>query len=102
MSRDELLLYYERELRFIRKLATGFAEKYPEVARKYLQGMGGGQFLFRMGDPDTGVFTTPRAFKLFQDGKPRVRLLQPFDRPEATDEGKPTDEGKEGDRKSVV
>ena len=32
MTRDELLLYYERELRFIRKLATGFAEKYPEIA----------------------------------------------------------------------
>lgn len=36
MSRDELLLYYERELRFIRKLATGFAEKYPEVAGRLL------------------------------------------------------------------
>ncbi|MGH7336574.1 MAG: type VI secretion system baseplate subunit TssF, partial [Myxococcota bacterium] len=36
MTRDELLLYYERELRFIRKLATGFAEKYPEVAGRLL------------------------------------------------------------------
>jgi type VI secretion system protein ImpG len=36
MSRDELLLYYERELRFIRKLATGFAEKYPEVAGRLM------------------------------------------------------------------
>ncbi|MDH3213243.1 MAG: type VI secretion system baseplate subunit TssF [Myxococcales bacterium] len=30
--RDDLLLYYERELRFIRKMAADFAEKYPEVA----------------------------------------------------------------------
>src|SRR5262249_54414712 len=36
MTRDDLLLYYERELRFIRKLATGFAEKYPEVAGRLL------------------------------------------------------------------
>jgi type VI secretion system protein ImpG len=34
--RDELLLYYERELRFIRKMAMGFAEKYPEVASRLL------------------------------------------------------------------
>jgi type VI secretion system protein ImpG len=34
--RDELLLYYERELRFIRKLAMGFAEKYPEIASRLL------------------------------------------------------------------
>ena len=33
MTRDELLLYYERELRFIRKLATGFAEKYAMFER---------------------------------------------------------------------
>jgi type VI secretion system protein ImpG len=30
--RDDLLLYYERELRFIRKMAASFAEKYPDVA----------------------------------------------------------------------
>lgn len=34
MMRDELLLYYERELRFIRKMAMGFAEKYPEIASR--------------------------------------------------------------------
>jgi type VI secretion system protein ImpG len=34
MRRDELLLYYERELRFIRKLASQFAEKYPQVASR--------------------------------------------------------------------
>jgi len=34
MRRDRLLVYYERELRFIRKLATGFASKYPEVASR--------------------------------------------------------------------
>ncbi len=34
MRRDELLLYYERELRFIRKLASEFAAKYPEVASR--------------------------------------------------------------------
>ena len=32
--REELLLYYERELRFIRKLASSFADKYPEVASR--------------------------------------------------------------------
>ena len=36
MNRDELLLYYERELRFIRKLAGTFAEKYPDVAGRLL------------------------------------------------------------------
>lgn len=36
MIRDDLLLYYERELRFIRKTAAGFAEKYPEVAGRLL------------------------------------------------------------------
>jgi type VI secretion system protein ImpG len=34
MRRDELLVYYERELRFIRKLAGEFAEKYPQVASR--------------------------------------------------------------------
>jgi type VI secretion system protein ImpG len=34
MRRDELLLYYERELRFIRKLASSFAEKYPQIASR--------------------------------------------------------------------
>src|SRR6202163_2501593 len=30
--RDELLLYYERELDYLRKSAAQFAEKYPKVA----------------------------------------------------------------------
>ena len=34
--RDELLHYYERELRFIRRTAVEFAEKYPEVAGRLL------------------------------------------------------------------
>ena len=34
MRRDQLLVYYERELRFIRKLASEFAEKYPEIASR--------------------------------------------------------------------
>ncbi len=36
MKRDDLLLHYERELRFIRKMAASFAEKYPEVAGRLL------------------------------------------------------------------
>ena len=36
MIRDDLLLYYERELRFIRRMAGRFAEKYPEVAGRLL------------------------------------------------------------------
>ncbi len=34
--RDELLPYYERELRYIRRLAAGFAERYPAVAGQLL------------------------------------------------------------------
>lgn len=34
--RDELLPYYERELRFIRQMAAEFADKYPKVARRLL------------------------------------------------------------------
>jgi type VI secretion system protein ImpG len=34
--RDELLPYYERELRYIRRLAAGFAERYPAVASQLL------------------------------------------------------------------
>jgi type VI secretion system protein ImpG len=34
--RDELLPYYERELRYIRRLASGFAERYPGVAGQLL------------------------------------------------------------------
>jgi type VI secretion system protein ImpG len=34
--RDELLLYYDRELRFIRKSAMAFAEKYPDMAGRLL------------------------------------------------------------------
>jgi type VI secretion system protein ImpG len=36
VTRDELLYYYERELAFIRRSASGFAEKYPEVAGRLL------------------------------------------------------------------
>jgi len=32
--RDELLLYYERELDYLRKSAANFAEKYPKVASR--------------------------------------------------------------------
>ncbi len=34
--RDELLLYYERELNFVRQLGAEFAEKYPKVAGRLL------------------------------------------------------------------
>ncbi len=36
MKRDQLLLYYERELQFIRSLAGEFAQKYPEIAGRLL------------------------------------------------------------------
>jgi len=36
MKRDDLLVYYERELRFIRRMAAEFGEKYPEVAARLL------------------------------------------------------------------
>ena len=36
--RDELLTYYERELRFIRRLAGDFAERYPAVAQQLVLG----------------------------------------------------------------
>jgi type VI secretion system protein ImpG len=32
--RDELLLYYERELTYIRQLAANFAERYPKIASR--------------------------------------------------------------------
>jgi len=32
--RDDLLTYYERELTFVRRMAEGFAEKYPKIARR--------------------------------------------------------------------
>ena len=32
--RDDLLLYYERELDYLRKSAVQFAEKYPKVASR--------------------------------------------------------------------
>src|ERR1700704_2344637 len=32
--RDDLLLYYERELDYLRKSAANFAEKYPKVASR--------------------------------------------------------------------
>src|SRR6202140_3066628 len=34
--RDDLLLYYERELDYLRKSAAQFAEKYPKVASRLL------------------------------------------------------------------
>jgi type VI secretion system protein ImpG len=34
--RDELLAYYERELTFVRRMAAGFAEKYPKIAGRLL------------------------------------------------------------------
>src|ERR1700739_3399304 len=34
MMRDELLLYYERELDYLRKSAAQFAEKHPKVASR--------------------------------------------------------------------
>jgi type VI secretion system protein ImpG len=34
--RDELLTYYERELTFIRRMATEFADKYPKIAGRLL------------------------------------------------------------------
>src|SRR5262245_59562344 len=36
MMRDELLTYYERELTFMRRMAVGFAEKYPKIAGRLL------------------------------------------------------------------
>ncbi|MCX6612579.1 MAG: type VI secretion system baseplate subunit TssF, partial [Acidobacteria bacterium] len=32
--RDDLLLYYERELTYIRQLAANFAERYPKIASR--------------------------------------------------------------------
>ncbi len=32
--RDDLLLYYERELNFLRQMGAEFAEKYPKVASR--------------------------------------------------------------------
>jgi len=34
--RDELLLYYERELTWLRQMGAQFAEKYPKVASRLL------------------------------------------------------------------
>ena len=36
LMRDELLTYYERELTFIRRMATEFADKYPKIAGRLL------------------------------------------------------------------
>ena len=33
-ARDELLLYYERELTYLRRLGAEFAAKYPKVAAR--------------------------------------------------------------------
>ena len=32
--RDELLLYYERELTFLRQMGVQFADKYPKIASR--------------------------------------------------------------------
>ena len=32
--RDELLLYYERELTFLRQMGAEFAAKYPKIASR--------------------------------------------------------------------
>lgn len=32
--RDDLLLYYERELSFLRQMAAHFAERYPKIASR--------------------------------------------------------------------
>ena len=32
--RDDLLLYYERELTYIRQMAANFAERYPKIASR--------------------------------------------------------------------
>src|SRR5918911_3274043 len=34
--RDDLLLYYERELTYLRQTGAQFAEKYPKVAQRLL------------------------------------------------------------------
>src|SRR4051794_541404 len=34
--RDDLLLYYERELSFLRDMGSEFAEKYPKIASRLL------------------------------------------------------------------
>ena len=34
MSQDDLLLYYERELTYLRKLGAEFASQYPKVASR--------------------------------------------------------------------
>src|SRR5687768_341641 len=34
--RDELLLYYERELTFLRQMGSEFAEKYPKIASRLI------------------------------------------------------------------
>ena len=34
--RDDLLLYYERELTFLRQMGAEFAAKYPKVASRLL------------------------------------------------------------------
>jgi type VI secretion system protein ImpG len=34
--RDELLRYYERELAYLRRMASGFAERYPKVAGRLM------------------------------------------------------------------
>jgi type VI secretion system protein ImpG len=34
--RDDLLLYYERELRFLRDMGAEFAEKYPKIAQRLI------------------------------------------------------------------
>jgi type VI secretion system protein ImpG len=52
--RDELLTYYERELTFIRRLAAGFAEKYPKIAGRLVL------------DPNKGESEDPHVERLLQ------------------------------------
>jgi len=33
--RDDLLLYYERELTFLRDMGAEFAQKYPKIASRW-------------------------------------------------------------------
>jgi type VI secretion system protein ImpG len=52
--RDELLTYYERELTFVRRMAAGFAQKYPKIA---------GRLLF---EPQNGKSEDPHVERLIE------------------------------------
>lgn len=72
--REELLVYYEQELRFLRTLARDFAEKYPEEAGRLL--------LESTRSQDPHVERLIEAFALLAA---RVRLKVDDDFPEITD-----------------